>query len=77
MEIVTSWMQQGLQQGLQQGSILNAKESVINILETRFGAIPKNLTETVNKTEDITLLKNLRKQAILVNSLEEFKKILT
>ncbi|MCP4400543.1 MAG: Rpn family recombination-promoting nuclease/putative transposase [bacterium] len=73
--------QQGLQQGLQQGIIQNACEDVLEILNIRFGMVSQSLLNTIQRIDNAALLKTLLRQAITVQSLEDFtqavKKIMT
>ncbi|MBF0498152.1 MAG: Rpn family recombination-promoting nuclease/putative transposase [Deltaproteobacteria bacterium] len=69
-------LQQGLQQGLQRGVLQEAQKAVIEVLEARFGAIPRAAADVVAELLDITLLRSLRKQAVMSSSLEEFTLLL-
>ncbi len=60
------------QQWIEQGIVQNARESVIDILQIRFGTIPSDVTETITAINDSLQLKALRKPALVVNSLAEF-----
>jgi hypothetical protein len=62
--------------GLEKGKLLTSRESVIEVLETRFGEIPQTLKEGVNQLEDVPQLKKLMKQAITIASLAEFQQLL-
>ncbi|MDM7273944.1 hypothetical protein [Sulfurihydrogenibium azorense] len=57
-------MQQGLQKGL--------KDSIIEILELKFGELPEEIKAKINSTDDIEALKEMRKKAILIQSLKDF-----
>lgn len=65
--------EQGLQQGLQQGIIQNARQSLIDVLETRFQEVPSPLVELINQIEYPSLLNNMLKRAITIDSLAEFQ----
>jgi hypothetical protein len=54
-----------------------ARESVIEVLETRFSSLPNDLSQRINAINDLALLKRLHKQAITVTSVEEVVQILT
>lgn len=56
------------------GTLLDARESVLDNLEVRFGKVPENISQAVNKITEIDPLKMLRRKAIKVTSLEEFYK---
>ena len=70
-------LEQGLEQGLQQGQIMRGREAILDVLETRFGSAPRDMTRRVNQIADESLLKRLLRQAILVSSLAEFARLLT
>ena len=49
MEIVTSWMEQGIQQGLQQGRQQEAVSLILRLLTRRFGAVEPLLQERIER----------------------------
>lgn len=53
-----------------------ARENVIEVLETRFSAVPDTLSQTINAINDLALLKRLHKQTITVTSVEDFIQML-
>ena len=59
------------------GALLNARESVITVLRSRFGEVPTEFTETINNIQDLFLLKQLLSRAVTVNSLAEFQQFIT
>jgi len=67
-------IQQGLQQGIQRGIQRGKQESLIRILEARFGEIEESLGERIKGIEEIEKLEELLISAIRANDLEEFKK---
>ena len=77
MEIVTSWMEEGLQQGrqqgLQQGLLQKAREAVIEVLDARFGDVPYLIREQVLAVADEAELKRLHRQAVLASDFEAFR----
>jgi flagellar biosynthesis/type III secretory pathway protein FliH len=82
MEIVTSWMKEGLrqgrqegrQEGRQQGQIEAARDAVIEILEARFKKIPAGLKRTLKALDDRKQLKLLLRQAATVATLKDFER---
>jgi hypothetical protein len=58
------------------GMVKNARESVIEVLETRFGVVPSRLSDRLNSLDSLTQLKQLHKQSITVTSVDEFERIL-
>jgi hypothetical protein len=71
-------IQQGLQQGLQKGKIEGViegkQESLIKILEIRFGEIEESLRERIKNIREVEKLNNLLVSAIKVADLEKFSK---
>ncbi len=66
----------GEKRGEHKGSIKEAQATVIDNLSVKFGEIPPTLTKSINKMEDISVLRELRKRAIIVDSLKEFEEIM-
>ena len=66
-------LQEGLLRGLQQGSLQDARESILDNLEARFGTVPAAAAESVNAIEQLVVLRALRRKSAVVQSLEEFK----
>ncbi|MBP7998064.1 MAG: Rpn family recombination-promoting nuclease/putative transposase [Chloroflexi bacterium] len=62
--IVREWLQEGRQEGLQ--------ETIIETLSLRFGELPDELEEAIQKVKDLTRLRALHRQAVLVDRLENF-----
>lgn len=62
--------------GIKKGILQNAREDVLEVLETRFVEVPQTIVEVINGLEDASILKILLRRAITIGSLEEFKEIL-
>jgi hypothetical protein len=60
----------------EEGIVENARESVIAILETRFGEVPSSIVEVINIIEEPSVLKTLLKSAIAIPSTAEFQEVL-
>jgi len=73
-DLVKKGLQEGLQQGIQRGIQRGRQESLIKILEARFGEIGESLKERINYIEEVEKLEELLIRAIRVSDLEEFKK---
>ncbi len=69
-------VQQGIQQGVQQGRLQNARKSVMQALNIRFGEIPPPLATSINQIDDPTRLELLLEKAITVESVEVFERVL-
>ncbi|MEJ1931797.1 transposase [Nostoc sp. NIES-2111] len=52
------------------------RESVLEVLETRFGEIPASIVEAINRIDQPSLLKTLLKRAIAISSTTEFQQLL-
>ncbi|MBW4592654.1 MAG: hypothetical protein KME46_06980 [Brasilonema angustatum HA4187-MV1] len=66
------------------GMVKNARESVIEVLETRFEVVPAQLSVSaasrnenrLEEIKDIAVLKRLHKQSITIASIQEFERLL-
>jgi len=67
---------EGIKEGKQEGALQEAQETVIDNLKIRFKKIPQTVLKTIKMEKDIAQLRALRKRALTVQSLEEFKTIL-
>ena len=65
--------EQGLEQGLQQGQLQDARDSVVDILEARFEIAPQDIVKELKGIDEIAVLRQLRKKAVVVGSLDEFR----
>ena len=65
--------QEGLVEGLEKGIVQNAREAILDVLDTRFGQVPVSVRERVNDIGSERTLKELHRRAILTPSLEEFQ----
>lgn len=74
MEIVTSWMEEGLQRGRQEGLLQTLREDIIEVLEARFGELPYELREAIQAIANDTALKRLLRLAAVVTGLEDFRR---
>ncbi|NES85540.1 MAG: hypothetical protein F6K10_31330 [Moorea sp. SIO2B7] len=62
---------------IEQGTLLNARESVIEALEVRFNLVPPTIISQLNSIENVARLKKLLRLAISINSVEEFEQVLS
>ena len=65
-------MQQGLQQGLQQGVRQGQQDALLDVLRTRFGWVDEAFAAAIRQINDPSRLKELLRQAVLVESLDDF-----
>ncbi|MBF0526256.1 MAG: hypothetical protein HQK56_14310 [Deltaproteobacteria bacterium] len=54
------------------GVLLKGREVVIEILEIRFGQVPSEVSDAINELVDLSRLKTLHRQALLIKSIDEF-----
>lgn len=65
--------ERGIQIGEERGSIKEAQVTIIDILNEEFGEIPPSLIKSIKSIDDLPSLRKLRKDALKVDSLKEFK----
>jgi len=65
-------LQEGRKEGLQEGSLTQARESVIEALEIRFGEISNDLRERITALDNLRSLKDQLRRAITVSSIDQF-----
>ena len=66
-------LEKGLVEGFEKGIVQNARESILDVLDTRFGQVPESVRERINAIGSEPTLKNLLRQAARASSLEEFQ----
>lgn len=76
MRYVTSIERLAKQEGREEGKVETARESIIEILEVRFGEIPNTIVAKINDINDVSVLKTILKQAIVIPSLDEFSELI-
>ena len=65
-------LEKGIIEGRQEGLVQNAREAILDVLDTRFGEVPDAVREQVNALCSEPTLKELHRRAILIPSLAEF-----
>ncbi|NET57027.1 MAG: hypothetical protein F6K47_12940 [Symploca sp. SIO2E6] len=61
--------------GIQQGVVQNSRESIIEALTVRFEVVPPEVSEVINQIEDVSVLKELHRRAIVIGSMVEFQQL--
>jgi hypothetical protein len=64
--------QEGREEGRQEGSLAQARESVIEALEIRFGEVSDDLRQRITALDNLRTLKIQLRRAITVPSLDQF-----
>ncbi|HEY9653723.1 MAG TPA: hypothetical protein V6C95_23880 [Coleofasciculaceae cyanobacterium] len=67
--------QEGIQEGIQEGMLETLRENTIAILDVRFSEVTPEVIELINTIENVSLLKQLLRQAIAIPSIEEFQQV--
>jgi hypothetical protein len=76
MPYITSVERLAIERGELKGKLNAIRESILEVLQTRFGEVPEELGNTLDRIEDVEPLKNLLRQAITIASLEDFEALL-
>jgi hypothetical protein len=89
MEIVTSWMEEGLRrgrregrregkrEGIEEGQLKAARDAICEILQARFKKVPLGVKNTLKEFDDRKDLKLLLRQAATVPTLRDFQRRLS
>jgi len=64
--------QEGLSQGIAEGIIQKGREVILDVLEVRFQEVPTEVIQKINEIEDPALLKTILREAIALESVEQF-----
>jgi hypothetical protein len=64
--------EEGREEGRQEGSLVQARESVIEALEIRFGEVSNDLRQRITALDNLRTLKAQHRRAITVPSLDQF-----
>jgi len=67
-------LHQGMERGLHQGMERGIQESVIEVLEARFGAVPASIKKRLTSITDRAILEDLLKKAATAFTLPEWEK---
>ena len=61
---------------IEEGILQNARENVIDILQTRFGVVPSEIISVINAIDEPSVLKTLHNRAIAIGSVAQFQQVL-
>ena len=67
---------EGRKEGRIEGAIESKREDILEILEERFGQVPKDIEEAIEKIDDSKRLSYLLRKSVVVKALEDFRKLL-
>ena len=62
--------------GLEIGALRKAQDDIKTVLQIRLGQVPSDIEEALNNISDLSILEEMLKSAVIVNSLDEFKQSL-
>ena len=71
-KMITVYEERGIQKGIQKGLLQAAREDVFDVLELRFGRVPRQIKSAVSTCNDLGKLKQAHRNAVLMKSLDEF-----
>jgi aminoglycoside/choline kinase family phosphotransferase len=78
--IYNEWIEEEIKEAAakaaKEAAIVSAKKHIMELLSAKFDFVPKSIKEDVENLEDLSVLEELFKKQIKVNSLEEFKELL-
>ena len=72
MTYITSFERYGIRKGLEKGRLENAQESILEVLEVRFGSVSPELRTRIGLLTDVETCKALHREAVSVQTLEDF-----
>jgi len=77
MDMIKGWAKEYADEGMQQGMLTEAKEMVLEALDTKFSPnIPADVQRKINALNNRVLLKKLLSSAIQSNDIDTFRKTL-
>ena len=75
MTLAEQWRQEGMEEGMEKGreeGREQAQQSVIDVLEVRYGRVPEGLAEKIQRERSLVNLRNFLLHALKSPSLEDF-----
>ena len=67
---------EGREEGRKEGLLEAKRQDIYEILEERFGEVPEDIKEAVEKVTDVKVLSFLHRKSISVKDFDEFRKLL-
>ncbi len=75
-KLIRQGEERGIQKGEKQGEIKRARQSVLEVLEVRFGEIPWDIRADIYRIDNLSFLELLLKESIRSKDLEAFRSVL-
>ena len=69
-------IEKGIETGIQRGALQNAREDILDVLDIRFSTVTQTLVQTIEKIQDVPVLKILHRKAVQAESLIAFERFL-
>ena len=76
MPLLSNMELRGLERGREIGALRKAQDDIKTVLQIRLGTVPSDIEEALNNISDLSILEELLKSAVTVNSLDQFKQSL-
>lgn len=76
MRFLSRIEEDAIEEGIQRGILQAVRGDVIEILQMRFQEVPPEFSEALNKINEVSILKQLHRQAITVSSISEFQQLI-
>ena len=70
--IADEWIEEGIQKGIQQGSVNAFRQSLLEVLDTRFGTVPESIVHRIEAVEEPVILSLLHRKALKAESIAAF-----
>lgn len=74
--LFNEWMEEERKEAAEKAANEAAKKYIVQLLSEKFDFVPKDIRNSIEKTDDGVLLEELHKKIIRIESLEDFRKIL-
>ncbi len=68
--------EEGAREGAREGAITTLQAVIVETLALRFTTVPAGLVESLNRVDDVMVLRELNRQAVTATSLEQFQQVL-
>lgn len=76
MPYITSVERLAKEEGAKEGVALARREVILETLTLRFTTVPAVLAEQLNQVDEMAVLRELQRQAVIASSLEQFQQLL-